>query len=52
MSLPTAADLTAAGAFITSVWDANPMLAVLFGVTALLTVGFYALRRAKSALPH
>jgi hypothetical protein len=52
MALPIAADVTAAGVFLTSVWDANPMLSVLFGLIAILTVGFFALRRASSALPR
>lgn len=52
MSLPLTADITAAAAFLGDVWDAHPMLPVLFGLIALLTVGFYALRRATSALPR
>lgn len=51
MELPDATAITAAGTFLTSVWDANPMLATLFALVAILTVGFYALRRAKGALP-
>jgi hypothetical protein len=51
MDLPVAADITAASTFLTGIWDAHPMLPVLFALSALLTVGFYALRRAKSALP-
>lgn len=52
MSLPDATDITAAATFLTSVWDAHPMLPILFGLVALLTVGFYALRRAASTLPR
>jgi hypothetical protein len=51
MTLPDGTAITAAGAFLQNVWSANPMLATLFALVAILTVGFYALRRAKSALP-
>lgn len=52
MSLPDATAIAAASTFLGDVWDAHPMLPILFGLVALLTVGFYALRRAASALPR
>jgi hypothetical protein len=51
MDLPDGTAITAAGTFLGLVWDANPMLATLFALVAILTVGFYALRRARSVLP-
>lgn len=51
MDLPDQTAVTAAGAFLTMIWDANPMNAILFALVAILTVGFFALRKAKSALP-
>ena len=51
MELPDATAITAAGTFLTNVWDANPMLATLLALVALLGPGFYALRRARAALP-
>lgn len=52
MELPDSTAITAAGTFLGLVWDASPMLATLFALIAILTVGFYALKRARSVLPR